>query len=90
MTRTARIGLAAALWLGGALSLILASVRDDWRLKKPKREPRPGGLLTIVAGLAAARKRTLDAVKLAHANAPFERGADCWDFNFDSAALCAT
>ena len=25
-----------------ALSSILASVRDDWRLKKPKREPRPG------------------------------------------------
>src|SRR6516165_9773402 len=24
-----------------ALSSILASVRDDWRLKKPKREPRP-------------------------------------------------
>src|SRR5215472_10803225 len=38
-----------------------------------------------------ARKRTLDAVKLAHANAPFEPPADSGDFNyFDSAALCAT
>jgi hypothetical protein len=25
-----------------ALASILASVRDDWKLKKPKREPRPG------------------------------------------------
>jgi hypothetical protein len=25
-----------------ALASILGSVRDDWRLKKPKREPRPG------------------------------------------------
>ena len=38
----------------------------------------------------AARKRTLNAVKLAHANAPFERAADRCDFAcFDSAALCA-
>jgi len=38
-----------------------------------------------------ARKRTLDAVKLAHANALFEPPADSGDFNyFDSAALCAT
>src|SRR5262245_36090639 len=41
--------------------------------------------------LPAARKRTLDAVKLAHANAPFERAADRCDFAyFGSAALCAT
>jgi hypothetical protein len=25
-----------------ALTSILASVRDDWKLKKPKRKPRPG------------------------------------------------
>jgi hypothetical protein len=25
-----------------ALSAILGRVRDDWKLKKPKREPRPG------------------------------------------------
>jgi hypothetical protein len=25
-----------------ALSSILGSVRDDWKLKKPKRKPRPG------------------------------------------------
>jgi hypothetical protein len=25
-----------------ALASILSSVRDDWKLKKPKREPRPG------------------------------------------------
>jgi hypothetical protein len=37
-----------------------------------------------------APKRTLDVVKLAHANAPFERAADRCDFAyFDSAALCA-
>jgi hypothetical protein len=41
--------------------------------------------------LASARKMTLDAVKLAHANAPFQRTADLCDFAyFDSAALCAT
>jgi hypothetical protein len=40
---------------------------------------------------ATARKRTLDAVKLVHANAPFESAADRCDFTyFDSAALCAT
>jgi hypothetical protein len=25
-----------------ALASILASVRDDWKLKKPERKPRPG------------------------------------------------
>ena len=25
-----------------ALSSILGNVREDWKLKKPKREPRPG------------------------------------------------
>ena len=38
-----------------------------------------------------ARKRTLAAVKLAHADTPFERGADRCDFTFfDSDTLCAT
>src|SRR5215831_13263292 len=40
--------------------------------------------------IAAARKKTLDIVKLAHANAPFEPAADHCDFAyFGSAALCA-
>jgi hypothetical protein len=39
----------------------------------------------------AARKRTLYAVKLGHANAPFERAAGRCDFAyFDGAALCVT
>jgi threonine/homoserine/homoserine lactone efflux protein len=29
-------------WSWLFLAAIFESVRDDWRLKKPKREPRPG------------------------------------------------
>jgi hypothetical protein len=47
--------------------------------------------LATVGGATAARKRTLDSVKLAHANASFDRAADGCDFGyFDGAALCAT
>ena len=41
--------------------------------------------------VATARKKTLGAVKLAHADAPFESAADRCDFAyFDRAALCAS
>jgi CRP/FNR family transcriptional regulator, cyclic AMP receptor protein len=46
--------------------------------------------LAALRGFAAARKRTRDAVKLAHAKALFERAADRCEFaQFDSVALCA-
>jgi hypothetical protein len=31
-----------------ALASILASVRDDWKLKKSEREPRPGDYQSVV------------------------------------------
>ena len=40
-------GVALSLCVVGlvviALAAILGRVRDDWKLKKPEREPRPGG-----------------------------------------------
>src|SRR5262249_39040300 len=46
--------------------------------------------LATVRGLAASWERTLDAVKLCHANAPFERAADRCNLPYlDRAALCA-
>src|SRR5262245_47779890 len=54
----------------------------------PPVEDRCGNSIPLVE--ATARKRTLDAVMLAHANAPCELAADRCDFAyFDSAALCA-
>jgi len=45
--------------------------------------------MATVRRFATARKRTLDAVKLAHAIAPFKRAADLCDLAyFDRAALC--
>jgi hypothetical protein len=34
-----------------ALASILGSVRDDWKLKKPEREPRPFPLFVSVCAL---------------------------------------
>jgi carboxylesterase type B len=39
--------------------------------------------------MAPARKRTLDPVKLVHANAPFERAADRCDFGISTLPLFA-
>jgi len=40
-----------------ALSSILGSVRDDWKLKKPQQERRPGEYETAKSGERPAKNR---------------------------------
>jgi len=66
------------------LSSILGSVRDDWKLKKPKREPRPETTdpilstahLSLARDLDTPTRRELNDAGVVHTNTRATRSGD--------------